>query len=66
MKLCLMFYVQFDVDKNGRITFSDFSKLIAKLHEMSGEKTPTYPIIKDLFDTIDIRKDGMIDMHEWQ
>jgi hypothetical protein len=56
----------FDVDKNGRITFSDFSKLIAKLHEMSGEKAPTYPIIKDLFDTIDIRKDGMIDMHEWQ
>ena len=27
---------------------------------------PTYPIIKDLFDTIDVRKDGMLDLHEWQ
>ena len=27
---------------------------------------PTYPVIKDLFDTIDVRKDGMLDLHEWQ
>jgi hypothetical protein len=27
---------------------------------------PAYPIIKDLFDTIDIRKDGIIDINEWQ
>lgn len=25
-----------------------------------------YPVIKDLFDTIDIRKDGILDMNEWQ
>lgn len=36
-----------------------------KLHEVSGEKQPSYPIIKDLFDTIDIRKDGIIDINEW-
>ena len=33
---------------------------------MAGDKLPTYPVIKDLFDTIDIRKDGIIDMNEWQ
>jgi hypothetical protein len=44
----------------------DFSKLVIKVHEIANEATPTYPVIKDLFDTIDIRKDGVIDLHEWQ
>lgn len=26
---------------------------------------PNYPIIKDLFDHIDIKKDGIIDLTEW-
>jgi len=56
----------FDVDKNGRITFADFSKLVNRAHELSGDKAPSYPVIKDLFDGIDIRKDGVIDLHEWQ
>ena len=59
-------FVQFDLEKDGRITFADFSKLVTKAHELAGEKAPTYPVIKDLFDTIDIRKDGMLDLHEWQ
>lgn len=29
-------------------------------------KAPAYPIVKDLFDTIDIRKDGILDIKEWQ
>lgn len=33
---------------------------------MAGEAQPTYSIIKDLFDTIDIRKDGVIDLNEWE
>jgi len=56
----------FDVDKNGTITFTDFSKLVSKVHEMAKETPPTYPVMKDLFDTIDVRKDGMLDAHEWQ
>ena len=36
-----------------------------KLHELASEKQPPYPIIKDIFDSIDIRKDGTIDMNEW-
>ena len=38
---------------------------MTKAHELAGEKAPTYPVIKDLFDTIDVRKDGMLDLHEW-
>lgn len=59
-------FAQFDVEKDGRITFADFCKLVTRAHELAGEKPPTYPIIKDLFDTIDVRKDGMLDLHEWQ
>ena len=36
-----------------------------KVHELAGEKAPAYPVIKDLFDTIDVRKDGIIDVYEW-
>ena len=48
------------------MTFSEFNQLVIKVHELAGEKAPTYPVIKDLFDAIDIRKDGVIDLHEWQ
>ena len=37
-----------------------------KAHEVAGDRIPPYPVIKDLFDTIDIRKDGIIDLSEWQ
>ena len=40
--------------------------MLVKLNELGGEKPPAYPVIKDLFDTIDIRKDGIIDTNEWQ
>jgi hypothetical protein len=39
---------------------------VIKAHEVAGDKIPSYPVIKDLFDTIDIRKDGIIDLSEWQ
>lgn len=55
----------FDVSKLGKLTYQEFGKMIVKLHELAGEKPPAYPVIKDLFDTIDIRKDGIIDHHEW-
>ena len=39
---------------------------MAKVHEVAREACPTYLVVKDMFDTIDIRKDGVIDLHEWQ
>ncbi len=40
--------------------------MVVKAHEVGGDRIPAYPVIKDLFDAIDIRKDGIIDLSEWQ
>lgn len=56
---------KFDSDRNGFLTYTDFSNLIVKLHEVAGRDTPTYQVMKDLFDIIDVRKDGKLDKHEW-
>ena len=58
--------LQFDESKLGKLTYQEFSNLVIKAHEIAGDKAPSYPVIKDLFDTIDIRKDGIIDINEWQ
>ena len=47
------------------MTYQEFAKLVIKVYELSNEKIPAYPVIKDLFDTIDIRKDGILDLNEW-
>lgn len=39
---------------------------MTKCYEVAHMKAPAYPVVKDLFDTIDIRKDGMLDLKEWQ
>jgi hypothetical protein len=39
---------------------------VIKAHEVGMDRVPAYPVIKDLFDAIDIRKDGIIDLSEWQ
>ena len=48
------------------MTYQEFSKLVIKVYELANDKPPAYPVIKDLFDTIDIRKDGILDANEWQ
>lgn len=32
---------------------------------MTGEDMPSLSIIRDLFDFIDVKKDGIIDLNEW-
>lgn len=56
---------QFDYARSGKLTFANFTKLINRLCELSGEKRPAFNVIKDLFEHIDIRKDGVLDLHEW-
>jgi hypothetical protein len=58
--------LQFDSSKQGRLSFLDFNALVTKVHEVAHENCPTYLVVKDMFDSIDIRKDGVLDLHEWQ
>jgi hypothetical protein len=54
------------VERDDRLTFKDFSNLVTKVHQLGSLPVPAYPVLKDLFDVIDIRQDGLIDLTEWQ
>jgi Ca2+-binding EF-hand superfamily protein len=56
---------QFDIERSGKLSFNAFTSLVQRLSELSREPVPAFPVIKDLFDIIDIRKDGVLDMREW-
>jgi Ca2+-binding EF-hand superfamily protein len=58
-------FLQYNEDRTGKLTYAQFNKLIAALCTLSREDVPSFSIIKDLFDFIDIRRDGIIDMSEW-
>lgn len=55
----------FDKSRTQRLSFANFNELIKELSKLSSEEIPPFGIIKDLFDEIDIRKDGEIDLKEW-
>lgn len=58
-------FEMFDTSKNGTLAFSEFNSLIQKLYQAAGKDAPTYSVVKDLYDAIDVKKDGNIDRHEW-
>jgi Ca2+-binding EF-hand superfamily protein len=58
-------FLQFDPDRVGVLDFPHFTKLVNRLCELSGEPVPAFTVLKDLYDIIDIRKDGVVDMREW-
>jgi hypothetical protein len=47
------------------LAFSDFYRLVTRAHELANEKAPAYPVVRDLFEAVDIRRDGIIDLDEW-
>lgn len=55
----------FDKIKQNKLTFANFHDLIKELSRLSAKDVPPFGIIKDIFDEIDIRKDGEIDLKEW-
>jgi hypothetical protein len=58
-------FLNFNEDRTGKLTYEQFNKLIVKLSQLAREESPSFPIIRDLFDYIDLRRDGIIDMNEW-
>ena len=58
-------FLQFDPDRSGFLDFQKFSSLVHRLSSLAGEQVPAFTVLKDLYDIIDIRKDGVLDLREW-
>jgi hypothetical protein len=47
------------------MTYLDWDKLIRELCKLSITHVPCYSVIKDMFDTIDLKNDQLLDVSEW-
>ena len=54
-----------DVNIKGTIDFDRFKKIIYDLYKREIKSSPPYSVLKYVYDYIDIRKDGLIDLNEW-
>ena len=56
-----------DVENKKKIDFDRFKKIVIDLYKRDARSypLPPYSILKSMYDFIDIRKDGIIDMNEW-
>ena len=54
-----------DKDILGKIDFDKFKKIVYDLYKREVKQGPSYAVLKYVYDYIDIRKDGIIDLNEW-
>ena len=54
-----------DINHVGKIDFENFKNIIFDMYKKNEQPLPNFTLIKNAFDTIDLRKDGMIDINEW-
>ncbi|KAL4471529.1 hypothetical protein ABPG74_008422 [Tetrahymena malaccensis] len=73
LKECLYSYLispkdafrEFDEEKKGYMTLEDFRYFLVKVSKLDRSEIPSFAISKDMFDQIDLKKDGLIDLDEW-
>ena len=54
-----------DIDIKGTMDFDKFKKIIHDVYKRESKPVLSYPVLKYLYDYIDVRKDGIIDLNEW-
>ena len=54
-----------DKQKRGYIDFEQFKKMLYELYYKERVPVPNYPVMKYVYDYVDVRKDGVIDLNEW-
>ena len=54
-----------DTTHTGKIDFNKFKNIVFDMYNRNEIKIPNFTLIKNAFDTIDLRKDGIIDLNEW-
>lgn len=47
------------------MVYEEFVQFISQLYRLAGEEIPALSITRDLFNFIDVKKDGVIDINEW-
>ena len=52
-------------EKRGYIDFEQFKKMLYELYYKERVPVPNYPVMKYVYDYVDVRKDGVIDLNEW-
>ncbi|EGR32182.1 hypothetical protein IMG5_093060 [Ichthyophthirius multifiliis] len=55
----------FDQDHLGYLNFDQFQNFISKVSQYSQTEMPPFSIIKDMFEYIDKKRDGVLDLTEW-
>ena len=54
-----------DIFHNGKIDFDRYKNIIYDMYNREEKELPNFTLLKNSFDAIDIRKDGIIDRNEW-
>ena len=54
-----------DIDRSGKIDFEKFKNIIFDMYSRDNLGLPNFILIKNAYDALDLRKDGIIDIKEW-
>ena len=54
-----------DKDQMNKIDFNKFKSMIIELYTKENKQIPNFVILKNCYDYIDLRKDGILDIVEW-
>ena len=54
-----------DTKHEGKLDFEKYKNLIYDMYKRDERTFPNFTLIKNSYDIIDLRKDGIIDMNEW-
>ena len=54
-----------DIFHNGKIDFDRYKNIIYDMYNREEKEIPNFTLLKNSFDAIDLRKDGIIDRNEW-
>lgn len=54
-------------DKNItlKLDFEKFKQIVMEMYKRDQRQAPNFTMLKNAYDTIDLRKDGIVDMNEW-
>ena len=55
----------FEMNSGVKMDFDTFKKIIYDIYSREQRPVPNYNIMKYVYDYIDVRKDGVIDLNEW-